>query len=610
MPPLALHTAIAKDIADRLKLAALDEERGSLYLGATAPDIRAITHWERSRTHFFDLDCFDEQSGVSALFAEYPTLANPGDLSPQTRAFVAGYLTHLVTDETWITTVYRPHFGERSPLGGDIRANIMDRALQFSLDAERRRDRHLMLHVLDAVTRTDMVLDIDLIDADTLRRWRDVIAEIVQNEPNWERFRQAAKRHLKIDADGDGVEDLMASLPDLVDETLTYLTSERVEAFMDDSLRGSLDAVRDFRENGDTAVRRYNEEIDGMTSAAAKMPLEVSRDEIEQARSQVDQSLVEALTIAADRIRAFYEPGTTAIYPSTVLMSVIPARVAGVQEVIMATPGTASGEVAPLKLVAADIAGVDRVFRAGGVQGIAAMAYGTETIPKVDKICGPGNIFVTLAKKRLLGEVGIDGIFGPSETVVIADEHADTSLVAADLLAGAEHDELATAVLLTDSPQLAESVSRLIDADVAALERSNVALTSLDARGGAVIVDSVEQAIDLANEFAPEHLCLRLRDADAAMQRVRSAGCVFVGARSVESIGDYTAGPSHVMPTGGSAAYASPLGVQDFLKVMSVVRLDQDTVNTIGPAAAAIARAEGLTGHARAVEGRLPRERS
>lgn len=397
--------------------------------------------------------------------------------------------------------------------------------------------------------------------------------------------------------------------------------------------------LRDVRENGDTAVRRYNEEIDGMTSDAAKMPLEVSRDEIEQARSQVDQSLVEALTIAADRIRAFHEqqlshstrsfedgavgqvvrplsrvgfyvPGTIAIYPSTVLMSVIPARVAGVQEIVMTTPGTTSGEVAPLKLVAADIAGVDRVFRAGGVQGIAAMAYGTETIPKVDKICGPGNIFVTLAKKRLLGEVGIDGIFGPSETVVIADEHADASLVVADLLAGAEHDELATAVLLTDSPQLAESVSRLIDADVGALERSNVAMASLEARGGAVIVDSVEEAIDLANEFAPEHLCLHLRDADAAMQRVRSAGCVFVGARSVESIGDYTAGPSHVMPTGGSAAYASPLGVQDFLKVMSVVRLDQDTVNTIGPAAAAIARAEGLTGHARAVEGRLPRERS
>ncbi len=245
MPPLALHTAIAKDIADRLKTATLDDERGNLYLGSTAPDIRVITKWERARTHFFDLDCFDEQSGVSALFDEYPALANPAELGPQTRAFIAGYLTHLVTDETWITTVYRPHFGERSPLRGDIRANVMDRALQFSLDAERRRDRHLMLHILDAVTRCNIGLDIELIDSETLRRWRDVIADIVGHEPDWERFRGAAKRHLKLESD-NGVDELMASLPDLVDETLAYLTPERVEAFMDDSRTRSFDAVRDY----------------------------------------------------------------------------------------------------------------------------------------------------------------------------------------------------------------------------------------------------------------------------------------------------------------------------------------------------------------------------
>jgi len=204
-----------------------------------------ITHWERSRTHFFDLECFDEQSGVSALLEAYPVLTNPDDLSPQTRAFTAGYLTHLVTDETWITTVYRPYFGERSPLGGDIRANVMDRAIQFSLDSERRRDRHLMLHVLEEVTRCDFGLDIDLIDEATLRRWRDVIADIVQHEPDWERFRNAAKRHLKLES-GNGVDELMASLPDLVDETLTYLTPERVEAFMNESRLKSLDAVRDY----------------------------------------------------------------------------------------------------------------------------------------------------------------------------------------------------------------------------------------------------------------------------------------------------------------------------------------------------------------------------
>ena len=397
--------------------------------------------------------------------------------------------------------------------------------------------------------------------------------------------------------------------------------------------------LRDVRENGDAAVRRYNEAIDGATSEAAKMPLAVSRDEIKQATSQVGASLVGALTIAAERIRAFHEqqlahslksfqdgpvgqivrpiacagfyiPGTAAIYPSTVLMSVIPARVAGVTEVIMSTPVGQDGMVAPLKLVAAEIAGVDHVFRAGGVQGIAAMAYGTETVPRVDKICGPGGIFVTLAKKKLFGEVGIDGIFGPSETFVVADAHANPALVAADLLAGAEHDELATAILLTESDDLAEAVSKAVDEGLSTLDRAAVARESLEARGGIILTESIAESIHLANEFAPEHLCLHLATAAHAMQHVTNAGCVFVGEHSVESIGDYTAGPSHVMPTGGSAAYASPLGVQDFLKVMSVVRLDQKTVDKIGPAAAAIARAEGLTGHARAVESRLRREGS
>jgi histidinol dehydrogenase len=397
--------------------------------------------------------------------------------------------------------------------------------------------------------------------------------------------------------------------------------------------------LRDVHENGDAAVRRYNEEIDGVSSEVAKQPLQVSRDEIEEARTQIDQSLVEALTIAAERIRAFHEqqlahslksfqdgavgqlvrplaragfyvPGTAAIYPSTVLMSVIPARVASVSEVIMATPAVPDGDVAALKLVAAEIAGVDRIFRAGGVQGIAAMAFGTESVPRVDKICGPGNIFVTLAKKKLFGEVGIDGVFGPSETLVVADAQANPSLVAADLLAGAEHDELATAILLTDSAQLAEEVSKAVEEGLSTLDRAAVARESLEARGGIVVVDSIAEALYLANEFAPEHLCLHLSIAAHAMQHVRNAGCVFVGEHSVESIGDYTAGPSHVMPTGGSAAYASPLGVQDFLKVMSIVRLDQETVDKIGPPAAAIARAEGLTGHARAVESRLRRERS
>jgi histidinol dehydrogenase len=394
--------------------------------------------------------------------------------------------------------------------------------------------------------------------------------------------------------------------------------------------------LRDVREKGDAAVRRYNEEIDGVGAETA-MSLEVSRDEIERAKSEVEPSLVEALTMAAERIRAFHEqqlahslksfqngsvgqvvrpldragfyvPGTAAVYPSTVLMSVIPARVASVVEVVMTTPVRSDGTVSPLKLVAAEMAGVDRVFRAGGVQGIAAMAYGTESVPRVDKICGPGNVFVTLAKKKLFGEVGIDGIFGPSETLVVADSSANPRLVAADLLAGAEHDELATAILLTDSPDLAEAVAKSVEEGLSTLDRAAIARESLEARGGIILADSIAESIHLANEFAPEHLCLHLATAAHALQHPMNAGCVFLGEHSVESIGDYTAGPSHVMPTGGSAAYASPLGVQDFLKVMSVVRLDQKTVDKIGPSAAAIARAEGLTGHARAIESRLRRE--
>jgi len=392
--------------------------------------------------------------------------------------------------------------------------------------------------------------------------------------------------------------------------------------------------LRDVREEGDAAVLRYNEDLDGVHGTLSGISLEVSPDEIEDALSQVEPSLLGALREAAERIRAFhqaqlahslrsfseggvgqmvrplqrvglYVPGTVAVYPSTVLMTAVPARVAGVSEVIMATPAREDASVSPVKLAAAKIAGVDRVFRAGGVQGIAALAYGTETVPRVDKVCGPGNIFVTLAKQKLYGQVGIDGLFGPSETLVIADNTAEPALVAADLLAGAEHDELATAVLITTSEALAAAVAREVEAQLKGLERAAVARASLDARGGAVLVVSLDEALELANEFAPEHLCLHAADAEKALDRVRNAGCVFVGGASAESIGDYTAGPSHVMPTGGSARFASSLGVHDFLKVISVVSLDGGALAELGPAAAAIARAEGLTAHARAIERRL-----
>ncbi len=390
--------------------------------------------------------------------------------------------------------------------------------------------------------------------------------------------------------------------------------------------------IDDVRRGGDAAVARYTKAFTG----AAYTTFEVGRDEIKAAYRHVDASLVSALREAAERIRTYHErqrehssrsfsedgvgmavrpiervgmyvptsPG--AIYPSSVLMTAIPGKVAGVGELVMMSPAGADGAVSALKLVAADIAGVDRVFRAGGAEGIAALAYGTETIPRVDKIVGPGNIFVTVAKREVFGSVGIDALYGPSETIVIADDSADPMLAAADLLAQAEHDELATPILLTASEAVAEAVGHEVERQLKLLERERIARMSFEARGGAAIVSSVEEAVELASEYAPEHLCLLVREADAVAKTVRNAGGIFVGDNAPESLGDYTAGPSHVMPTAGAARYASPLGVHDFLKITSVVAVDAARLREAGPAAAAIARAEGFTAHARSIELRLP----
>lgn len=389
--------------------------------------------------------------------------------------------------------------------------------------------------------------------------------------------------------------------------------------------------IDDVRRDGDAALARYTKAFTG----ADYDRFEVGRDEIAAARGEVDPPLAEALRQAAEHIRAYHElqrehssrsfsrdgvgmqvraidrvgmyvptsPG--AVYPSSVLMTAIPAKVAGVRELVMMSPAGADGRVAPLKLVAAEIAGVDRIFRAGGAEGIAALAYGTETVPRVDKIVGPGNIFVTVAKREVFGSVGIDALYGPSETIVIADESADPMLAAADLLAQAEHDELATPVLLTTSQEMAEAVGREVDRQLPLLERERIARASFDARGGAAVVASVEEAVALASEYAPEHLCLLVRGAAAVAKNVRNAGGIFVGDDAPESLGDYTAGPSHVMPTSGAARYASPLGVHDFLKVTSVVAVDAARLREAGPAAARIARAEGFTAHARSIELRL-----
>ena len=390
--------------------------------------------------------------------------------------------------------------------------------------------------------------------------------------------------------------------------------------------------IADVAAEGDAAVRRYTRAFSG----AEPRSLEVPSDEIVAAYTAVDARLVAALKEAAARIQAYHErqrehssrsfvgddgvgmqvravervgmyvptsPG--AVYPSSVLMTAIPARVAGVRELVMVTPSGADGCVAPLKLVAAHIAGVDRVFAAGGAEAIAALAHGTETIPRVDKIVGPGNVFVTVAKREVFGAVGIDALYGPSETIVIADDSADPMLAAADLLAQAEHDELATPILLTTSTEVAEAVGREVERQLTLLDRETVARTSFDTRGGAVVVASIAEAVQLANEYAPEHLCLLVRDAPEVAMTVHNAGGIFVGDDAPESLGDYSAGPSHVMPTAGAARYASPLGVHDFLKVTSVVAVDASTLRATGPAAATIARAEGFTAHARSIELRL-----
>jgi histidinol dehydrogenase len=301
-----------------------------------------------------------------------------------------------------------------------------------------------------------------------------------------------------------------------------------------------------------------------------------------------------------------YAPGGMAAYPSTVLMTAIPARVAGVKEVILATSPRAAGLVPPATLVAADIAGVDRVFSIGGAQAIAALAFGTESVPRVDKICGPGNIFVVIAKKLVYGVVDIDGLPGPSEVLIVADDTADPEHCAADLLAQAEHDPLASAVLVTTSPRLAAEVMQVLERQLEDLPEKAIAAESLRDRGKIVVVAGIDEAVDLANLYAPEHLCLMLAGAAGYVDRITSAGCVFIGGRSTVVLGDYVAGPSHVLPTGGTARYGSPLGVSDFVKSMNLVNLDQADLSELGQAAAIIARAEGFEAHARAVEKRLP----
>jgi histidinol dehydrogenase len=386
--------------------------------------------------------------------------------------------------------------------------------------------------------------------------------------------------------------------------------------------------LTDIRRRGDEALRDWRDRIDGVTFGDLEVPMEAW----EVAYDALPADLDEALALAAGRIRAFhacqpisswtttdlggtlgqrvtplvrvgiYVPGGTAPLPSSLLMAAIPARVAGVDEVVVCTPPCAGGQVPDGILAAAHVAGVDRLFCLGGAQAIAAMAYGTASVPRVDKIVGAGGLFTTLAKRQVYGQVGIDGLYGPTETVVVADDTADPAWLAADLLAQAEHDMLATAILLTPSRRLAEAVQVEVSRQLEGLSRAETAACSLTGQGGIVLTPDLETAVRLADEFAPEHLCLSLAEPERWAERIRNAGGLFLGQHSFEVLGDYVAGPSHLMPTGGTARFASPVNVLDFVKITSIIALDADTATRLGPAATRLALAESLTAHATAAD--------
>ncbi|HEY84667.1 MAG TPA: histidinol dehydrogenase [Chloroflexi bacterium] len=387
----------------------------------------------------------------------------------------------------------------------------------------------------------------------------------------------------------------------------------------------------DVRRAGDQAIIEWTNKIDGLKLDELRVP----QEQIEAAYRALDADLRDALHLSAKRIRQFhqkqpgqswldwredggalgqiirplervgvYAPGGTAPYPSTLLMCAVPARVAGVKEVVVATPAGKDAQIAPALLAAAKIAKVDTVYRIGGAQAIGALAYGTQSIKKVDKIVGPGNIFVVTAKRQVYGLVDIDGLPGPTETLVIADAAADPALVAADLLAQAEHDTQSAAILITPSADLVQTVQREIHRQIETLSRADIIVESMQNQGGAVRCADLDEAIALNNLYAPEHLCLHVSNPWELVGKVENAGGIFLGEHTYEVLGDYTAGPTHVMPTMGTARFASPLSARDFTKIISVFSLSQAEARAISPAAHRLAQAEGLTAHANAVEKR------
>lgn len=386
------------------------------------------------------------------------------------------------------------------------------------------------------------------------------------------------------------------------------------------------DIIKNVKSNGDKALFEYCEKFD----KAKLTDLQVSEEEINEAVLNVEPKFLEILQKAADNIKAFHEkqvrnsfiindnngvvigqkiipvdkaglyvPGGTAAYPSTVLMDSIPAKIAGCKEVVMVTPPSANGKVNPVILAAAKVAGVDKIFKVGGAQAVAALAYGTESIPKVDKIVGPGNAFVAEAKKQVFGQVSIDMIAGPSEILIIADSNTNPHYAAADLLSQAEHDKMASAVLITDSMQLAQDVQKELEIQIPQLERSQIARESIDNNGKIIVADNLEQAIEISNEIAPEHLELCVDNPFDYLDSIRHAGSIFMGRNCPEALGDYFAGPNHTLPTSGTAKFSSPLSVDDFIKKTQYTYYTKDALSKVASDVAFFAQKEGLTAHAK-----------
>ena len=390
--------------------------------------------------------------------------------------------------------------------------------------------------------------------------------------------------------------------------------------------------IENVRNRGDQALYEYCEKFDKVSLQS----LLVTQAELDDAMATVDPAFLTILEKAAANIRRFHEkqvrnsfilndrpgtvlgqkivpvdraglyvPGGTAAYPSTVLMDSIPAKIAGVPEVVMVTPPNQEGKINPVILAAAKIAGIDKIFKIGGAQAIAALAYGTESVPKVDKIVGPGNAFVAEAKKQVFGRVSIDMIAGPSEILIIADSAGNPRHIAADLLSQAEHDKLASAVLVTDSYELASNVQAELELQIPLLERSDIARASIDNNGKIIVADNLRQAIDISNEIAPEHLELCVDNPFDYLDAIRHAGSVFMGRNCPEALGDYFAGPNHTLPTSGTAKFSSPLGVDDFVKKIQYTYYTKNALAEIADDVAAFARAEGLTAHARSATIRM-----